>query len=182
LETTPTRLSLFRRGVGLGFVESVPSETRPTTHAHDFDFYVGIWKIHNRRLRKALAGSEEWYEFEATSTARPVLGGLGNFDEFEAPSEGISGLTLRLFDPERDEWLLYWASSRGGPMGAPQVGRFDGDRGEFYADDVYEGQPIRVVYVWSEITENTARWEQAFSVDGGQTWETNWIMESTKVS
>jgi hypothetical protein len=182
LETTPTRLSLFRRGVGLGFLESVPSETRPTTHAHDFDFYVGIWKIHNRRLRKALAGSEEWYEFEATSTARPVLGGLGNFDEFEAPSEGISGLTLRLFDPERDEWLLYWASSRGGPMGAPQVGRFDGDRGEFYADDVYEGQPIRVVYVWSEITDTSARWEQAFSVDGGQTWETNWIMESTKVS
>jgi hypothetical protein len=158
------------------------SENRHTTHAHDFDFYVGTWKIHNRRLRKALAGSEEWYEFEATSNARPVLGGIGNFDEFEAPSEGISGLTLRLFDPERDEWLLYWASSRGGPMGAPQIGRFDGDRGEFYADDVYEGQPIRVVYVWSEITENTARWEQAFSVDGGQTWETNWIMESTRVS
>jgi hypothetical protein len=159
----------------------VPNETQ-ANHAHDFDFYVGTWKIHNRRLRKALAGSEDWYEFEATSTARSVLGGVGNFDEFEAPSEGISGLTLRLFDPERDEWSLYWASSRGGPMGAPQVGRFDGDRGEFYADDVYERRPIRVVYVWSEITENTARWEQAFSLDAGQTWETNWIMESTKVS
>ena len=75
------------------------------THAHDFDFYVGTWQIHNRRLRKSLADSTDWYEFEATSRARPVLGGTGNFDEFDAPSEGISGLTLRLFDPERDEWL-----------------------------------------------------------------------------
>jgi hypothetical protein len=158
------------------------SEIRQTTHEHDFDFYVGTWKIHNRRLRKALAGSDDWYEFEATSKARSVLGGVGNFDEFEAPSEGISGLTLRLFDPERDEWLLYWSSSRGGPMGAPQVGRIDGDRGEFSADDVYDGRPIRVVYVWSEITEKSARWEQAFSVDGGETWETNWIMESTRIS
>jgi hypothetical protein len=157
------------------------SETRQTTHQHDFDFYVGTWKIHNRRLRKALAGSDEWYEFEATSKARPVLGGVGNFDEFEAASEGISGLTLRLFDPERDEWLLYWAGGRGGPMGAPQVGRIDGDRGEFYADDVYDGRSIRVVYIWSEITESSAPWEQAFSVDGGETWETNWIMQSTRI-
>jgi hypothetical protein len=156
------------------------SESVQATHAHDFDFYVGTWMIHNRRLRKALAGCTEWYEFEAISEARPVLGGMGNFDEFDAPSEGISGLTLRLFDPSRDEWSLYWASSRGGPLGDPQVGRIDGDRGEFYADDVYEGRPIRVVFIWSAITSASAHWEQAFSVDGGETWETNWIMESTR--
>jgi hypothetical protein len=158
------------------------SVTQQTTHAHDFDFYVGTWAIHNRRLRKPLAGSTEWYEFDAISRAKMVLGGMGNFDEFEAPSEGILGLTLRLFDPERDEWLLYWASSRGGPLEVPQVGRIDGDRGEFYADDVYEGRSIRVVYVWSEITTKSARWEQAFSLDGGKTWETNWIMESTRTN
>ena len=158
------------------------SETLQTTHARDFDFYVGTWAIHNRRLRKPLAGSSEWYEFEATSEARMVLAGTGNFDEFEAPSEGISGLTLRLFDPKGDEWSLYWASSRGGPLDPPVVGRIDGDRGEFFADDEYEGQPIRVVYVWSEITPSSARWEQAFSPDGGETWETNWIMESTRTS
>jgi hypothetical protein len=155
-------------------------ESVQATHAHDFDFYVGTWMIHNRRLRTALAGCTEWYEFEATSEARSVLGGMGNFDEFDARSEGISGLTLRLFDPSRDEWSLYWASSRGGPLGDPQVGRIDGDRGEFYADDVYEGRPIRVVFIWSAITSASAHWEQAFSVDGGETWETNWIMESTR--
>jgi hypothetical protein len=158
------------------------SETLQATHAHDFEFYVGTWAIHNRRLRKPLADSSEWYEFEATSQARMVLAGTGNFDEFEAPSEGISGLTLRLFDPKRDEWSLYWASSRGGPLDPPVVGRIDGDRSEFYADDEYEGRPIRVVYVWSEITPTSARWQQAFSPDGWETWETNWIMESTRTS
>ena len=158
------------------------SESVQATHAHDFDFYVGTWMIHNRRVRTALAGCTEWYEFEAISEARPVLGGMGNFDEFDAPSEGISGLTLRLFDPSRDEWSLYWASSRGGPLGDPQVGRIDGDRGQFYADDVFEGRQIRVVFIWSAITASSAHWEQAFSVDGGETWETNWIMESTRTS
>jgi hypothetical protein len=156
------------------------SESVQATHAHDFDFYVGTWMIHNRRLRQALAGCTEWYEFDAISEARPVLGGIGNFDEFDAPSEGISGLTLRLFDPNRDEWSLYWASSRGGPLGDPQVGRIDGDRGQFYADDVFEDRQIRVAFIWSAITSSSAHWEQAFSVDGGKTWETNWIMESTR--
>jgi hypothetical protein len=156
------------------------AEIAAATHAHDFDFYVGEWEIHNRRLRKPLAGSTEWYEFDATSRAHMVLGGRGNFDEYDAPGEGICGVTLRLYDEVRDEWLLYWAGGRGGPMGAPQVGRMDGGRGEFYADDVYDGRPIRVVYVWSEITPESARWEQAFSVDGGATWETNWIMESRR--
>ena len=158
------------------------SQTQELTHAQDFDFYVGTWQIHNRRLRKPLTGSDEWYEFEATSVARMVLDGTANFDEFDAPSEGIHGLTLRVFDPSRDEWLLYWASSRGGPLGVPQVGRMEGDRGEFYADDVYEGRPLRIVYIWSEITPSSARWEQAFSPDAGETWETNWIMESQRTS
>jgi hypothetical protein len=158
------------------------SETVQATHAHDFDFYVGTWRIHNRRLRKALAGCSEWYEFEATSRAHAVLGGVGNFDEYDAPDEGIHGLTLRLYDPARDEWLLYWSSARGGPLDAPQIGRLEGGRGEFYADDVFEGRDIRVVYIWSGCTATSARWEQAFSPDGGATWETNWIMESVRTS
>jgi hypothetical protein len=158
------------------------TESLQPRHAHDFDFYVGTWMIRNRRLHKALAACTEWYEFEAISQARSVLGGTGNFDEFNAPTEGISGLTLRLFDPGRDEWSLYWASSRGGPLGDPQVGSIDGDRGAFYADDVFDGRQIRVVFIWSAITASSAHWEQAFSVDGGKTWETNWIMESTRTS
>jgi hypothetical protein len=157
------------------------SETAQTTHLHDFDFYVGTWRIHNRRLRQALAGCSEWYEFEATSRARQVLGGVGNFDEYDAPSVDIHGITLRLYDTQRDEWLLYWSNHRGGPLCPPQVGQMIDGRGEFYADDVFEGRDIKVVYIWSGCTESAARWEQAFSLDGGATWETNWIMESVRV-
>jgi hypothetical protein len=151
------------------------------THRHDFDFYVGTWKIRNRRLREALAGCTEWYEFEATGRARMILEGGGNVDEYEAPGEGLVGFTLRVYDPERDEWLLYWAGRAGGPLGAPQVGRMQNGRGDFEADDAWHGIPIRVVYRWTVIGPREARWEQAFSTDGGETWETNWLMESTRV-
>ena len=134
------------------------------THAHDFDFYVGTWQIHNRRLRNSLADSTDWYEFEATSRARPVLGGTGNFDEFDVPSEGISGLTLRLFDPERDEWLLYWAGSRGGPLGA-SAGRSNRRQSGRVLRRRRFRRPGQSASsnIWSEITPTSARWEQAFS-------------------
>jgi hypothetical protein len=156
------------------------TDTQQVTHAHDFDFYVGTWTVRNRRLRKALAGCTEWYEFEATSTARAIVGGMGNVDEYEAPSEGIVGFTIRMYDPEHDHWLLYWAGRTGGPLLNPQVGRMEDGRGDFYADDTWEGKPIRVVYRWTVLGDDEARWEQAFSEDGGETWETNWVMESTR--
>src|SRR5579862_4917856 len=93
--------------------EDAMSETVQATNANAFDFLVGTWKVHNRRLRKALAGCDEWYEFEATCRARSVLGGVGSFDEYDAPGEDIHGVTLRLYDPATDEWLLYWSSARG---------------------------------------------------------------------
>jgi hypothetical protein len=91
---------------------------------------------------------------------------------------GYAGLTVRLYDAERDEWSIYWASTRQGLGLPPQVGRFGDDgRGVFLSDDVYEGRPVRVAYIWSDITADSARWEQAFSPDAGVTWETNWIAE-----
>ena len=150
--------------------------------AHDFDFYQGTWNIENRRLAEPLAGRDEWDEFSAVSIARPILGGAGNCDEIDFPTRGWSGMTVRLFNPDTELWSLYWMSTRTDVIGAPQVGRFVDGRGEFLGDDVHDGRPIRVRYIWSEITPTTAHWEQAFSTDGGQTWETNWYMESTRVS
>ncbi|WP_031165359.1 hypothetical protein [Streptosporangium roseum] len=143
----------------------------------DFDFLFGAWTVTNRRLVRPLTGSTEWDEFPATSVARPVFGGAANVDEITFPTKGFSGFTLRLFDVEREEWSLYWASSRTGTLFPPVVGRFAGGRGEFYGDDTHEGTPVRARFIWSEITAVSARWEQAFSVDGEKTWETNWIME-----
>jgi len=149
--------------------------------AHDFDFYQGTWNVVNRRLLKPLAGTDEWDEFPGVSIARPIFGGAGNLDEIDFPTQGWSGLTVRLFNPQTDAWSLHWVSSRRDVIDPPVVGRFVDGRGEFYGDDVHDGKPIRVRYIWSGITPATAHWEQAFSADGGQTWETNWHMESTRV-
>ena len=151
---------------------------------HDFDFYVGTWRLHNRRLKGPLTGSTTWYEFDATSVARKVWDGKANMDEFEAdtPTGHIQGLTLRLYDPKAHQWSLYWANSAlPGPMGPPTVGAFDKDgHGEFFDQETFQGRSILVRYIWSGITSNSCHWEQAFSVDGGKTWETNWVIDATR--
>jgi hypothetical protein len=153
---------------------------------NDFDFYTGVWDVTNRRRTDFLEETcfseeaKEWEEFPAVSRASRHFGGGANFDEIEFPTLGVSGLTLRLHDPERDEWSLYWVSSRDGLLTPPVVGRFTDGVGEFYGDDTVRGKEVRVRFVWSGITANSARWEQAFSVDGEKTWITNWIMESAR--
>ncbi|WP_328475024.1 hypothetical protein OHA21_17085 [Actinoplanes sp. NBC_00393] len=148
----------------------------------DFDFYVGTWDVANRRLTKRLAGSDDWEEFPAVSVARSFFAGAGNFDEITFPTMGFSGATVRLFDPATELWSLYWTSSVT-PLALrdpPVVGRFVDGVGEFFADDTFDGVPITVRFRWSDISATTAHWEQAFSVDRGSTWETNWIMDSTR--
>jgi hypothetical protein len=146
----------------------------------DFDFLHGNWDVVNRRLVKPLTSSTEWDEFPATSTCHGFFDGAGIFDEMIFPTKGFSGMTLRVFDPERKQWGIYWVNSKLGTLQEPVFGRFIDGRGEFYGDDTYEGRPIRARYVWSEITPTSAMWEQAFSVDGEKTWETNWTMAHTR--
>ena len=153
----------------------------------DFDFAHGSWRVGLRRLTKPLTGSAEWVEYEGTSVCRPVWDGRANLDEFRvhAPSTGatIDGLTLRLYNTDTGEWSLYWANAANGALAMPPtVGRFASpERGEFYDDEVWEGQPIRVRFTWSDITPASAHFEQAFSTDGGATWETNWVSAQTRV-
>ena len=147
--------------------------------ARDFDFFMGSWNVRNRVLQKRLAGCDEWDEFEATSVARPLLDGLGNEDEFRTDfCGGFIGMSFRFFDPKAELWSIYWADSRrSGALDPPVYGSFAGDRGVFLGEDTFEGRPILVRFVWSEINSGTPRWEQAFSEDDGETWETNWVME-----
>ena len=149
--------------------------------ARDFDFWMGRWKVLNTFLRERLAGSDEWDEFEATSVARPLLDGLGNEDEFRTDYQGgFVAMSFRFFDPETRLWSIYWADSRRpGRLDPPVVGSFSGDSGVFEGTDTFAGRPILVRFVWSGVTTPTPRWEQAFSADGGETWETNWVMEFT---
>jgi hypothetical protein len=159
------------------------SETvRAASSATDFDFWMGRWKVRNRRLRERLVGSTEWEEFEATSAARRTPDGLGNEDVFRTEhAGGFTGMSFRFFDPVSRLWSIYWADSRRpGLLDPPVLGGFDGDRGAFEGEDTWEGRPIRVRFLWSGVTSPTPRWEQAFSDDGGLTWETNWVMEFTR--
>jgi hypothetical protein len=148
---------------------------------NNFDFFVGTWNSKQRRLRKVLAGSQDWDEVSATTRCWSVFDGAGNLDEVRFENSP-AGLTVRLYDPATDLWSLYWARSGGGGLALPPtVGRFEADGcGRFYDDEEWEGQPIRVRFLWSEITEESARWEQSFSTDKGDTWEPNWIADFTR--
>lgn len=147
----------------------------------DFDFYYGRWQVRNERLRERLRGSDEWETFEAMQECRPILGGLGNLDDFVTDwSDGFRGMTLRLFNPQTRQWSIYWAGNRSGVLEPPVMGRFDDGIGVFFGDDRHQGQPVRVRFLWSDITARSAHWQQAFSIDDGRSWETNWHMYMTR--
>ena len=148
----------------------------------DFDFEIGRWKVQSRRLREVLKGSTVWEEFEGTSVARKVLGGLGMIDEItnERASGPTQGMTVRLFDPQTQQWSIYFADSVRGILTTPLIGAFTQGRGVFYALEPIEGKHIFSRFLWLDITATSYRWEQAFSADGGSTWETNWIQEHTR--
>ena len=151
--------------------------------AKDFDFWMGTWKAHNRRLKRRLAGSDDWEEFEALSIARPLFGGLANEDEFHTDHDGgFVGMSFRFFDSETKQWSIYWADSRRlGVLDPPVIGAFDGDVGVFEGEDVWGGRPILVRFTWSRVDTPSPRWAQAFSDDGGRTWETNWVTDFTRI-
>ncbi len=160
-----------------------------TGGANDFDFYIGRWHIENRKLVKRLTGSNEWESFVATANARKLPGGIGNHDDFiaEAWRPGFVGMSLRIFSPVTRQWTIYWLDNRtggleaNGQLTAGVVGEFKDGIGTFICDDHFEGKPIKVRYIWSDISQHAARWEQAFSPDGGKTWETNWVMQQTRI-
>ncbi|MFG2725625.1 hypothetical protein [Streptomyces canus] len=149
---------------------------------HDFDFFHGGWKVVNRRRTDFLDPDSGWEEFPATSHCRPLFDGAANVDEIDMPHLGAKGATLRLFDRETEQWSLNWAASRSGKLYPPVTGRFEDGRGEFYGDDTHDGKEVRVRFVWTDVSAAGARWEQAFSVDGGQTWVTNWTMDFSRPS
>ena len=152
--------------------------------ANDFDFFVGRWTVRHRRLKERLAESKQWEQFGGTSEMRKLMDGQGNIDDnmIELPAGRYRAVSLRSFDPKTKQWAIWWVDGRNPHQLDPPVrGGFSQGTGVFYADDVFKGQPIRVRYLWSDITATSCRWQQAFSADGGKTWETNWIMDFTRV-
>ena len=151
--------------------------------SHDFDFIYGKWRMPNRRLVKRLAGSHQWADFITCDEGRPLPGGIGNMDFWRADYwKDFVGVTIRTYDPKAGLWRIYWVDNRfsGGTIGTPVLGRFHGNVGVFYGKDTFQGKPVLVRFIWTVNPKGSrvvAKWNQAFSADGGKTWETNWYNE-----
>ena len=153
----------------------------PGSSAHDFDFYTGRWRIHNRKLQARLCGCTEWIEFEAEQEMQLLLNGQGNIDFFHAlDGGGFEGMTLRLFNPATRLWSIYWADSTRVILDPPVTGSFENGIGTFYGWDECNGQTVLVKFCWDARQPDSPTWSQAFSTDQGQTWEWNWYMYMTR--
>lgn len=163
------------------------NELVPTSRSHlrlshhgspgDFDFLIGEWNVTHRKLRERLRGSTTWDVSTGTCRAYSLLDGIVSVDEYDFPASRTKGGSIRNLDLARRRWTIAWTTTRSGALFPPVHGGFAGDRGEFYGDDVEDGVPVIARYVWSACASDSPRWEQAFSTDGGATWEANWIME-----
>jgi hypothetical protein len=149
---------------------------------HDFDWEFGNWHTHLWRLKQPLSRSNEWVEYDGTTVVRKIWDGRANLVELEVdgPSH-IEALNLRLYNPETHKWSLNFASSKGGTLGTPTVGEFKNGRGEFFDQEDFNGRPVLVRFIISDIKPESCKFEQSFSTDGGKTWEVNWIAIDTRV-
>jgi hypothetical protein len=152
---------------------------------HDFDFLIGDWKAHVKRLPDRLVGSKDWIEYNGISRHNKILDSNANFEEFEVDNPEkhlhIKGQTLRLYNPDSHQWSIYLVDVNKGTLGLPPViGQFTGRRGEFYDQEEYKGRAILVRYAWTDVSPQSARMEQAFSADGGKSWEVNWVCELSR--
>jgi len=143
---------------------------------HDFDFLHGRWNVRHRLLKSRGSGNADWVEYQGTAETRPLLDGLCNVEEHRIAGRD-SGVALRCYDRASKRWAIYWVSGRDGQLQLPVHGGFEGSEGHFEGDDTYDGRPIKVRFLWQKLSPDTARWQQSFSFDAGQSWETNWIMD-----
>jgi hypothetical protein len=152
---------------------------------HDFDFLVGQWQAHHRKLKQRLANNHEWIEFEGMLLNQPLMGTYSNVDDtvLSVPGAPYRGVALRSFDPKTQQWSIWWLDSRtpSEPLDPPMIGGFHNGVGTFYGDDTVKGKRVRARFIWSNITPTSGHWEQADSPDEGKTWEINWVQDITRV-
>lgn len=144
-----------------------------------FGFQTGQWRVRHRKLKARLAGATEWLSFEGRCTAWEIMDGAANVEDqvLDDPAGAYRAAAFRRLDPETGNWSIWWFDARFSSVDPPVRGRFENGVGTFLADDTLNGRPIKVRFLWSQVDTPAPRWEQAFSDDGGKTWETNWIME-----
>lgn len=161
----------------------MPKTSEQRDGQHDFDFEIGTWKTHLKRLQHPLTGSTTWVEYEGVTVVSKVWNGAANLVELSAdgPAGHFEGLSLRLYNPESRQWSLNFSNRRGGTLSPPAIGGFKDGRGEFYSQETLDGRAILVRFVISDISADSCRFEQSYSDDGGKTWEVNWIAVDTRM-
>jgi hypothetical protein len=189
------RMPVFLPAIVLGLVplralpQTAPNPPlQPALHdgRHDFDFEVGTWKAHVRTLQHRLTGLNDWDELDGTVVTRtlPLLEGWNESEmRVDSPTthRRIELLAVRLYNPVSSQWSIYGSSVKTGVFDPPQIGQFNKGHGEFYAQDTWEGRAVTVRYVWDAVSHDKTHFEQAFSQDGGKTWEVNWVYDGTRV-
>ncbi len=176
-------LPVFSRSFPTATEASAQHAVTPRVGQHDFDWQIGTWKIHMQRLQHPLTGSTKWTELDGTVVVGKVWDGRANLAEIvtDGPSGHLEFLSLRLYNPQAHQWSLNFANSNSGTFGVPMIGEFKNGRGEFYDQETFNGRTILVRFTFSSDSPNSTRDEQAFSDDGGKTWEVNWINTSTRI-
>jgi hypothetical protein len=162
-----------------------PLPATPAGLPQDFDFEHGNWRTSLRRRLRPLSGSDTWAEYTGTTLVHPLLSGHANLVELDVsgPEGRIQGLSLRLFEAQRQRWTLNFANAASGTLAAPMVGGFGGrPRGLFYSAEDFNSRPILVRFVIESLSADRCRFEQAFSADRGVTWEVNWVAVDTRRS
>jgi hypothetical protein len=164
---------------------TVAQEAAQRDGQRDFDFLVGSWKIHLKRLVQGDNGSKEWVELDGTVVCRQVFGGRAEVEEFNVESRDkkmhIEGLATRFYNPNSHQWSIWWANAKDGAMYPPPVvGEFKNGRGEFYDQEVVDGRVVFTRYVWTATTTKSPHFEQSVSSDGGKSWELTWVTDQTK--
>jgi BNR/Asp-box repeat len=162
--------------------QALPRRANDENRQHDFDFNFGRWKTHVSRLQHPLTGAATWVEYDGIAVVRQVWNGRANLLELEVdgPAGHIEGVGLRLYNPRSHQWSLNWANSADGTITKPMIGEFKNGGGEFFDQESFNGRAIFARNGFSAITPDSSRFEQAFSADGGKTWETNWVMTFTR--
>ena len=151
-----------------------------TGSPQDFDYFEGAWTTVQHKRSSSGPDKGSWRDFPGNLCMQLRLAGNSNIGEIYFPTTRTAGLTVRLFDPAKRQWSIYWASSTTGILDpVPVVGGFTGQLGEFYASDRIGGKPVKVRYLWTIQDHDHAKWEQAISYDD-LTWDTNWTADFTR--
>jgi hypothetical protein len=160
-----------------------PADAALRDGSHDFDYWFGTWTEHSRRLMHPLTGLNDWVEMEGRSIVTKIWDGRANLVEYtgSGPDGPVELISLRTYSPQAHQWSVNFATPRGGKLGVPAIGEFRNGRGDFYDQEPFNGKMILVRFSVWPVTPDTMQSEQAFSADGGKTWEVNWINQYTRI-